>query len=100
MANWILGRNPFQEEIQLSTADEQETTVLPVHGICPNCGRRIYEKYYSGEKEDCVAGREVCSVCNKGCIKFIVHVHNTDEPATQDANGKCCCCGNDRLVEL
>ncbi|MHB8883098.1 MAG: hypothetical protein ACYC69_16515 [Thermodesulfovibrionales bacterium] len=95
MATWILGKDPLLEDEK----DAVPKADLVVHGKCPHCGKSIYEKYYSGEKEDFLAGREICSACNAGCIKFIVYIYDEGAPI-QDANGKCCRCGNDVLKEL
>ena len=95
MARWILGKDSLLEDEE---PDEPKADVA-IHGRCPHCNRSIYEKYYSSSKEDFLAGREVCSSCNAGCIKFIVYVHDEGSPI-QDSNGKCCNCGNNNLVEL
>ncbi|MDA8084068.1 MAG: hypothetical protein M0024_10470 [Nitrospiraceae bacterium] len=86
--------DPFLGEVVEKNEAEEE---MAVRGNCKNCGKQIYETYYNGEIEDLLAGRTECPACRKGCIKFNMHIHLANRPATTEVLGKCCSCGNTEL---
>ena len=91
MAMLLHGHDPFLGEVVEPKEAEEE---MAVRGNCENCGKQIYETYYNGEKEDLLAGRTECPACRKGCIKFNMHIHQDNRPATTEVLGGCCNCGN------